>query len=98
MNPFTDIPDALRRTSAFLIASGASLPEPLQAALSTTAAQPSPVDRIVNFGKAIHEHREGLASEALTIAAEAIEFAARNGWHGLAEKAPEMIASLLGDA
>lgn len=98
MTPFKDIPEALQRTSAFLIASGASLPSELQAALSAAVASPSPVDRIVQFGKAIHERREGLSVEARTIAAEAIEFAARFGWHGLASEGPGLLSDLTGEA
>lgn len=98
MNPFNDIPEALQRMSTFMIASGADLPAPVQEALSGASAQPSPVDRIVQFGKAIHEHRDSLATEVLTIAAEAIEFAARHGWHGLDADGPALITELLGAA
>jgi len=96
---FTDIPDALAQIGAFLFGAslpliGASLPEAASAALVTAAAAVSPVDRIVGFGRAVHEHRADLDADAHAIGAAALAFAAQNGWHGLASEAPAMIAEL----
>jgi hypothetical protein len=89
---FTDIPDALVTISGFLM--GASLPEDASAALVSAAAATSPVDRIVGFGRAVHDHRADLDADAHEIGAAALAFAAQYGWHGMSIEAPAMIAEL----
>lgn len=89
---FTDIPDALVQIGAFLM--GASLPADASAALVSAAAATSPVDRIVGFGRAVHDHRADLDADAHAIGAAALSFAAQYGWHGMSIEAPAMIAEL----
>ena len=94
MIQFNDIPGALAQIGTFLLSAGASLPQEAGAALTASAAAISPVDRIVQFGRAVHEHRADLDAGAHAIGAAALAFAAQNGWHGLASEAPAMIAEL----
>jgi len=90
---FADIPGALAAISGFLFS--AALPEDAGAALVTAAAATSPVDRIVGFGRAVHDNRAELGGDAHAIGVAALAFAAQNGWHGLASEAPDMIADLI---
>jgi len=96
MNPFSDILDALNRIMGFVLAHSSDLPDELKVKIGQATAQISPVDRIVHFGKAVHEHRDGLNDIAKTVGAEAIEFAGRYGWHGLESTSTDMIADLIG--
>ena len=96
MIPFNDIPTALTRIGGFMLDDGAGIPAEARSAIGLSAAHISPVDRIVNFGKAIHTHRESLGEAAKTIGAEAIEFAGRQGWHGMDSTSAELIADLIG--
>lgn len=92
MTRFTDIPDALGRIGQFMIE--ASLPLTARAAVLASNASVSPVDRIVQFGRAVHEHRAELDPDARALGAAALAFAAQNGWHGLDAEASAMIADL----
>lgn len=98
MNPFSDIPEALGRIASFMLEHGTTVPEAAKAKVVEAASQPSPVDRIVQFGKALYEHRESAPDVAKIIAAEALEFAGRNGWHGLDSEGAALIADLVGVA
>ena len=91
---FSDIPDALAQIGAFLMSAGATLPHEAGAAITASAAAISPVDRIVGFGRAVHEHRADLDADAHAIGAAALAFAAQYGWHGMSIEAPAMIAEL----
>jgi hypothetical protein len=92
---FADIPGALAAISEFLFSAGTDMPEDAGAALVTAAAATSPVDRIVGFGRAVHNKRAELGGDAHAIGLAALAFAAQNGWHGLASEAPDMIADLI---
>lgn len=92
MTRFTDIPDALGRIGQFMIE--ASLPLNARAAVLASNAAVSPVDRIVQFGRAMHEYRSELDPDARALGAATLAFAAQNGWHGLDNEAPAMIAEM----
>lgn len=94
MTAFVDIPDALTQISDFMAAVGAALPESARTALAASAAAISPVDRIVQFGRAIHGHRADFDVDAHVIGIAALAFAAQYGWHGLEDDAPALIADL----
>ena len=94
MIQFTDISDALSKISAFLIETYFS-DEAVSMALRNAAASVSPVDRIVGFGKTVHEHRETLDDDTKAIGVAALSFASQFGWHGMSSEAAPMIAELL---
>lgn len=94
MTTFVDIPDALTQISDFMAVSGSGIAETARGPLAASSATVSPVDRIVQFGRAVHEHRADLDPEARALGAAALAFAAQNGWHGLDAEAPAMIAEL----
>ena len=94
MPQFDDIPGALAEISTLMIRAGAGLAEAARGALAASVAAVSPVDRIVQFGRAVHEHRADLDADARAIGAAALAFAAQHGWHGLASEAPVLIAEL----
>jgi hypothetical protein len=97
MNPFINILNALGRITEFMLNHGLDLPEEVKAAIGQGSAQISPVDRIVHFGKAMHEHRDSVSNDAKIVGAEAIEFAGRHGWHGLETASAGMIADMIGE-
>lgn len=67
----------------YMMLHGQDLDAKVQGALLEVSAKVSPVDKIVATGEVLYAVRADLDAEALTIAGQAIDFATRNGWHGL---------------
>lgn len=94
MATFVDISNALAQISDFMATAGASIAEAARAPLAASSAAISPVDRIVQFGRVVHEHRADLDTDANAIGIAALSFAAQYGWHGLDSEAPALIAAI----
>lgn len=86
MDSFNSIGDAIVAIRDFDRAKFADLPEAVQTVLNDTAGVGiSPVDRIVKVGEAIFARRDEIKDkDALLLAGKLVEYAATNGWHGLA--------------
>lgn len=91
---FEGIPAALTAIQAFMIEHAAKEADDFKAALLSAAASVSPVEQIVLIGKAVHEHRDTASTAAKDLGTAAIQFAAQNGWHGLAASGPQMVEDL----
>lgn len=83
MNFLSDIPAALAAIDAFLVQHARELDAKVVAALLQASSQPSPVDKIVNFGETLYALGADASAEAKTAAAQVVEFASRFSWHGL---------------
>lgn len=94
MATFVDISNALAQISDFMATAGAGIPEVARVPLAASIGAISPVDRIVQFGRAVHEHRAELDADARAIGIAALSFAAQYGWHGLDSEAPALIAAI----
>lgn len=70
----------------FVMSHGSDLPEHTREALVAASGHPSPVDRIVNSAEALFAAKAALGAEGREITAQLAQFAATNGWHGMAER------------
>jgi hypothetical protein len=84
MMDFADgIPELFEGIQTFMMEEGAKLPDFTKQQVLAALANPSPVDRAVQFGEAIYAAKQDVSPEARRQAARAIEYANRFGWHGL---------------
>lgn len=78
--------DALTGLQRFVMLEAAALPEHTREALLEAAGHPSPVDRVVNSAEALYAAKADLSKEGRDTAARLAQFAAMNGWHGMADR------------
>lgn len=83
MNLLQSMGEALPAIDRFLVLHARELDEASLAAMLEASAKVSPVDKIVGVAELLYSIRAELHPDGLTLAGQLIEFAARNGWHGL---------------
>ena len=83
MNYLSDISAAQTAIDTFLVQHARDLPADAVSALLAASAHVSPVDKIVNFSEIIYALGGRATAEAMTAAAQTVEFATRFSWHGL---------------
>lgn len=84
MNFLPSLGEVLVAIDQFLIEHARELEAAAKTALLDAAGKVSPVDKIVGVGEVLYAVRADLTAEGLTLGGQAIEFATRNAWHGLA--------------
>lgn len=82
----SDLVDLSRRLQSYMMLHAAELPEATRNHLLDAAGSPSPVDRIVNSAEALFAIKGDLDAAGREITAQLAQFAAVNGWHGLADR------------
>lgn len=82
----TEIGQLGQNLQNFLMVKGAALPEFTRTKVIEAVGSASPVDRIVKAAEALYAAKAELDDEGKTICAQLAQFAAVNGWHGMAEE------------
>lgn len=83
MTPLSSLGEVLAAIDKFLILHARDLDQQSVDTLLEATAKVSPVEKIVDTGELLYAIRDTLDEDGLTLAGQAIEFATRNGWHGL---------------
>lgn len=83
VTPAQSIPEARQTLLNFMMTEGPGLPDDVRLLAVNAMAEPSPVDQLVSFGELMYARAAEVNQAARDAGAMAIEFAARQNWHGL---------------
>lgn len=95
MKLVTNIPDVMENAARYFMLHGAEIPEyQRQKIIEVMGPGISPVDFVVRLAEALYAVSDSLDTEGRTLAAQAANLAAINGWHGMAIRGNQIVNAL----